>query len=127
MYESFLPLITEMRQWSDRNKKVKTPLIKSYVFVKVKKKELAPIYAIPGVVAVLKHLGEPAIVTDVEINNLKIITNRSDATKVVQPFNLLSILLICNALQVDRFFLARKNELFLLFFVVLHNYYSPSF
>jgi hypothetical protein len=127
MYDSFLPLITEMRQWSDRNKKVKTPLIKSYVFVKVKKKELAPIYAIPGVVAVLKHLGEPAIVTDVEINNLKIITNRSDATKVVQPFNLLSILLICNALQVDRFFLARKNELFLLFFVVLHNYYSPSF
>ncbi len=87
-YDSFLPLITEMRQWSDRNKKVKTPLIKSYVFVKVKKKELAPIYAIPGVVAVLKHLGEPAIVTDVEINNLKIITNSSDATKALQPFNL---------------------------------------
>jgi hypothetical protein len=34
----------------------------------------------------------------------------------------LIILLIYNVLQVDRFFLARKNKLFLLFFVALHNY-----
>ena len=84
-YESFLPLITEIKQWSDRKKKVKTPLIKSYVFVKVKKNDLVPIYNIPGVVAVLKHLGEPAIVTEVEINNLKIITNNIEAVKIIDP------------------------------------------
>ncbi len=84
-HESFLPLITEVRQWSDRKKKVKAPLIKSYVFVKVKKNDLIPIYNIPGVVAVLKHLGEPAIVTEVEINNLKILTNNSEAIETIEP------------------------------------------
>ena len=84
-YESFLPLITEIRQWSDRKKKVKSPLIKSYVFVKLKKKDLVPIYNIPGVVSVLKHLGEPAIVTEVEINNLRIITNNIESVRIIDP------------------------------------------
>lgn len=84
-YESFLPLITEIKQWSDRKKKVKSPLIKSYVFVKGNKNDLVPIYNIPGVVRVLKHLGVPAIVTEVEINNLKILTNNSEATKIIEP------------------------------------------
>jgi len=87
-YESFLPLITEIKQWSDRKKKVTSPLIKSYVFVKVKKNELVAMYNIPGVVTVLKHLGVPAIVTDVEINNLKIVTNNSEATKAIEPCTL---------------------------------------
>lgn len=87
-HESFLPLITEVRQWSDRKKKVKSPLIKSYVFVKVKKKSLVPIYSIPGVVTVLQYLGKPAIVTEVEINNLKILTNNKEATKTVAPISL---------------------------------------
>ena len=87
-YESFLPLITEIKQWSDRKKKVKSPLIKSYVFVKVKKNDLVPIYNIPGIVTVLKHLGEPAIVTEVEINNLKILTNNSEATKIIDACGL---------------------------------------
>ena len=84
-HESFLPLITEVKQWSDRKKKVKSPLIRSYVFVKVKKNDLVSIYNIPGVVTVLKHLGVPAIVTEVEINNLKILTNNSEATKTIEP------------------------------------------
>ena len=84
-YESFLPLITEIRQWTDRKKKVTSPLIKSYVFIKVNKNDLIPIYNIPGVISVLKHLGEPAIVTEVEINNLKIVTNNSEATKIIEP------------------------------------------
>tara|TARA_B100000795_G_C22716440_1_gene405624 strand:+ start:269 stop:793 length:525 start_codon:yes stop_codon:yes gene_type:complete len=87
-YESFLPMITEIKQWSDRKKKVKSPLIKSYVFVKVKKKDLVSMYSIPGVVTVLKHLGVPAIVKEVEINNLKILTNNSEATKAVAPISL---------------------------------------
>jgi transcription antitermination factor NusG len=87
-YESFLPLITEVKQWSDRKKKVTSPLIKSYVFVKVTNSDLIPICNIPGVVAVLKFLGEPAIVTEVEINNLKIITNNSEATQTVEALNL---------------------------------------
>ena len=33
--ESFLPLITRIRQWSDRKKKVEEPLFRSYLFVRI--------------------------------------------------------------------------------------------
>tara|TARA_R110000787_G_scaffold59922_6_gene135830 strand:- start:125 stop:655 length:531 start_codon:yes stop_codon:yes gene_type:complete len=89
-HKSFLPLITEIRQWSDRKKKVKVPLIKSYVFVQAKEFQLFPLLNIPGVVCVLKYLGIPAIVTEVEINNLRILTNNSEATAIIDPFVLLN-------------------------------------
>jgi len=85
-HESFLPLITEERQWSDRKKKVTTPLIKSYVFIKAPNKDLVSIYKIPGVVGVLKYLGVPAKITEVEINNLKIIANNSEDISTITPF-----------------------------------------
>ena len=31
-YKAYLPLITQVKQWSDRKKKVEEPLFKSYVF-----------------------------------------------------------------------------------------------
>ena len=85
-HESFLPLITEERQWSDRKKKITTPLIKSYVFIKAPNKDLVSIYKIPGVVGVLKYLGIPAKITEVEINNLKIIANNSEDISTITPF-----------------------------------------
>ena len=33
--ESFLPLITRVKQWSDRKKKVEEPLFRSYLFVHI--------------------------------------------------------------------------------------------
>ena len=33
--ESFLPLITRIKQWSDRKKKVEEPLFRSYIFVNI--------------------------------------------------------------------------------------------
>ena len=84
-YKSFLPLITELRQWSDRKKEVRIPLISSYVFVNIKEKDLVAMYTIPGVVGVLKHLGLPAKITEVEINNLKIIANTSENVSTIAP------------------------------------------
>jgi len=84
-HESFLPLITEERQWSDRKKKIRTPLIKSYVFIKAAKKDLISIYTVPGVVGVLKYLGIPAKITEVEINNLKIIANNRENVSTIAP------------------------------------------
>ena len=84
-HTSFLPLITEERQWSDRKKKIRTPLIKSYVFIKAAKKDLVSIYTVPGVVGVLKYLGIPAKITEVEINNLKIIANNSENVSNIAP------------------------------------------
>ena len=89
-HESFLPLITEERQWSDRKKKITTPLIKSYVFIKAPNKDLVSIYKIPGVVGVLKYLGVPGKITEVEINNLKIIANNSENVSTIAPCQLKS-------------------------------------
>lgn len=74
-YEVFLPLITRVRLWSDRKKKVKEPLIRSYVFVRVNEKQIVKVLQTPGTVGILKYLGKPAVVKDHEIENLRILVN----------------------------------------------------
>jgi len=69
----FLPIIETVRQWSDRKKKVSSPLIPSVVFVNCHKKELNRFYEYTGVVSILKYLNEPAIVKEFEIQNLIIL------------------------------------------------------
>jgi len=87
-YDCFLPLVTTLKQWSDRKKKVSIPLIKSYVFIKGSNSDLNSVVQVPGVVAVLKYLGKPAIVKEAEIENLKILTNNSEAITTIAPCNL---------------------------------------
>lgn len=70
-FTSFLPLCVTLRQWSDRKKKVKTPLIPSHLFVYCVQQELARIYSIPGICSVLSEWGKPAVVREHEINNLR--------------------------------------------------------
>ena len=47
--ESYLPLVTRMKVWSDRIKKVEEPLFKSYLFVRTDLKNYYDIVNIPGV------------------------------------------------------------------------------
>lgn len=72
-YEVYLPLMTTIRQWSDRKKKVKVPLIKSYVFVRTTAQELRNTLAVQGVVTMLKYLNKPAVIRNHEINNMRIL------------------------------------------------------
>lgn len=81
--ESFLPLMTTIKQWSDRKKKVQLPLIPSYVFVKTNENELSNILSINGIKGVLRHLGKPAKIKDHEINNLKILLEDTDNISVM--------------------------------------------
>ena len=37
--EAYCPLVTVMKQWSDRKKKVEVPLINSYVFVNIDERQ----------------------------------------------------------------------------------------
>jgi transcriptional antiterminator RfaH len=69
--ESYCPYKEEMRQWSDRKKKVKVPLLKSYVFVRLKNEERSKVFDVPGVVRYLFWLGKPAVATDKEISILR--------------------------------------------------------
>jgi len=87
-FNSYLPLITTLRQWSDRKKKVQLPLIPSYVFVKIEEKNLNTILPINGVVRILKHLGKPAKIRDYEIENLKILLSDTDNITLIDTLNL---------------------------------------
>ena len=69
--EVYCPMITVVRQWSDRKKKIKIPLFTSYVFVSLKEKERHKVFEVPGVVKYLYWLGKPAIVKDAEIKIIK--------------------------------------------------------
>jgi transcription antitermination factor NusG len=87
-FDSYLPLVTTIRQWSDRKKKVQLPLISSYVFVKTEEGNLKNILPINGVVRILKHLGKPAIIRDYEIDNLKILLSDTGKITFIENINL---------------------------------------
>lgn len=69
--ECYCPLITQIKQWSDRKKKVEVPLFNSYVFVQLSEIDRNSVFNIPGVVRYLFWLGKPAVVRDEEINIIK--------------------------------------------------------
>ncbi|MBF4492918.1 UpxY family transcription antiterminator [Flavobacterium sp. MR2016-29] len=69
--ECYCPLITQVKQWSDRKKKIEVPLFNSYVFVQLSDSERNSVFTVPGVVRYLFWLGKPAIVRDEEINVIK--------------------------------------------------------
>lgn len=69
--EAYCPMITQIKQWSDRKKKVETPLIRSYVFVNLEEKERNKVFEVHGIVRYLYWLGKPAIVQEHEIAALK--------------------------------------------------------
>lgn len=81
-FEVYLPLLESLRQWSDRKKKVKLPLIRSVVFVRCTRTALNGVYTVSGVQGVLKHLGQPAVVRPAEIQNLQLLLQESSAVSL---------------------------------------------
>ena len=69
--ECYCPLLTKVRQWSDRKKKVEVPLFNSYVFVHLEESDRNSVFLSSGVVRYLFWLGKPAIVRDTEIEIIK--------------------------------------------------------
>ena len=70
-FEVFCPMTNTIKQWSDRKKKITTPLIPSYIFVHVNEKEKSKILEDPSVLNYIYWLGKPAIIRDYEIERLK--------------------------------------------------------
>ncbi|OIV43218.1 UpxY family transcription antiterminator [Flavobacterium johnsoniae] len=80
--ECYCPLITQIKEWSDRKKKVEMPLFNSYVFVQLENSDRNSVFQIAGVVRYLFWLGKPAIVRDEEISNIKSSLNASNIVDV---------------------------------------------
>ena len=69
--EAYCPLVTVMKQWSDRKKKVEVPLINSYVFVNIDERQRDEVFQVTGIVRYLFWLGKPAVVRGIEIEALQ--------------------------------------------------------
>ena len=70
-FEAYLPLITKMKRWSDRMKKVEEPLFKSYVFVFNNEKEYVNILNVPGVVKFVSFEHKAVVVPESQIVAIK--------------------------------------------------------
>jgi len=69
--ESYLPLVTRLKQWSDRKKKIEEPMIRSYVFVKSSEKEYYNILNTPGAVRYVSFEGKAAPIPEWQIDAMK--------------------------------------------------------
>lgn len=69
--EVFCPLITTIKQWSDRKKKVEIPLFSSYIFLKIAEAKRKDVFQISGVLNYVYWLGKPATIKQEEIDSLK--------------------------------------------------------
>lgn len=69
--EVYCPLVTTIKQWSDRKKKVESPLIPSYIFVKIEEANRKDLFQVAGVVQYVFWLGKPAKIQPHEIEALK--------------------------------------------------------
>ena len=64
-------MVTVVKQWSDRKKKVQIPLINSYVFVNIGEHQREAVFKVSGIVRYLFWLGKPAVVRGIEIEALQ--------------------------------------------------------
>ena len=81
-FKTYLPLVTTIKVWSDRKKKVEQPLIPSTLFVYTSSELLKDVYCINGVHSILKFLGKPAIVQEHEIENLRILLSQKEESNI---------------------------------------------
>jgi len=78
-FTTFLPLVTEIRRWSDRKKKVELPLFSCYLFVKLvagNNDERMRVYRTNGVFRIVSMLGEPIPVPDEQIEALRAVVTQ---------------------------------------------------
>ena len=69
--DAYTPSRIELRQWSDRKKKVLVPLLPSMVLVRLDEKEVHKVFDIPGVVRYLFEHGTRAVVLNEEVQAMK--------------------------------------------------------
>lgn len=69
--EVYCPVITEIRQWSDRKKKVTSPLFRTYLFANLENSNRNRVYEAPGVLGFLNWLNKPAIAKLEEIEAIR--------------------------------------------------------
>jgi transcriptional antiterminator RfaH len=65
--EAYTPCKIEVRQWSDRKKKTRVPLLPSMVLVRLQERQVNQVFEVPGVVRYLFEHGKRAMVSNQEV------------------------------------------------------------
>lgn len=76
--EAYCPVKQEVKQWSDRKKKILVPVLPSMVLVNIDEKERNKVFDIPGVVRYMFWLKKHAIVKDDEVVSLKSLLSQNN-------------------------------------------------
>ena len=76
--EAYCPVKQQVKQWSDRKKKILVPVLPSMVLVNIDEKERNKVFDIPGVVRYMFWLGKHAIVKEEEVDLLKTILTQNN-------------------------------------------------
>ncbi len=74
--EHYLPIIQQVRQWSDRKKVLEVPLFNGYLFVKPTGPERDMVLTLTGVVKYLRYNGKDGYVSDREIEIIQSLISR---------------------------------------------------
>ncbi len=69
--ETYLPSTIQVRQWSDRKKKVKQPLLIGYIFIKGTERERLNALEVQSIVRCVTDRGRAAKIPDFQMENLR--------------------------------------------------------
>ncbi len=70
-FDTYLPLLAEERQWSDRRKLVELPLFPGYVFSRFARGDIHQVLTVPGLATVVRHNGVPSPIREAEVENIR--------------------------------------------------------
>ena len=76
--KAYCPVKQEVKQWSDRKKKILVPVLPSMILVKIDEKERNKVFGIPGVVRYMFWLGKHAVVRQDEVDSLKTLLTQNN-------------------------------------------------
>lgn len=81
---NYLPIITRIKQWNDRKKKIDEPLLKGYIFIFADEKER--LYSLENrcVIKCVSDHGRPAKIPEWQITNLKNMLNHEGDFQVIE-------------------------------------------
>lgn len=69
--EAFNPTVTGVKYWGERRKTVRTPLFKSYIFIRIEERYKRLVFGISDVKGYLFSKGKPVSLPNEEINAIK--------------------------------------------------------
>ncbi len=75
--ETYLPLNTSYRKWSDRYKTIQEPLFSCYVFVNIALRDRLPVLQTDGAVALVSFNGIPAPIPDSQLDSIRMVLERN--------------------------------------------------